>query len=59
MDRVTRWKPRYPDRMKTSGIDVVLTQSLLAIIGALALQKGGEVANSVVREKVLKPLGIL
>lgn len=59
LDRVTRWKPRYPDRMKTSGIDVVLTQSLLAIIGALALQKGGEVANSVAREKILKPLGIL
>lgn len=59
LDRVTRWKPRYPDRMKTSGIDVVLSQSLMAIIGALALQKGGEVANSVAREKVLKPLGIL
>lgn len=59
LDRVTRWKPRYPDRMKTSGQDVVLTQSLLAIVGAIALQKGGEAANHIVREKILKPLGVL
>ena len=50
---------KQPDRMKTSGIDVVLTQSLLAIVGAIALQKGGEAANHVAREKILKPLGIL
>ncbi len=48
-----------PDRMKTSGVDVVLTQSLLAIVGALSLQKGGEVANNFARERILKPLGLL
>lgn len=46
-------------KMESSGIDVVLTTSLYAIIGAIALQKGGDVAARVAREKVLKPLGIL
>jgi hypothetical protein len=46
------------DRLDTSGIDVVLTTSLYAIIGAIALQKGGDVAARVARERVLKPLGI-
>lgn len=47
------------NKMESSGIDVVLTTSLYAIIGAIALQKGGDVAARVAREKVLKPLGIL
>jgi hypothetical protein len=42
-----------------SGIDVVLTTTIFAIIGAIALQKGGAVAAEVAREKVLKRLGIL
>ena len=46
------------DRLDTSGIDVVLTTSLYAIIGAIALQKGGDIAAQVTRERVLKPLGI-
>lgn len=46
-------------KMDSSGVDVVLTTSLYAIIGAIALQKGGDVAARVAREKVLKPLGIL
>lgn len=55
---VIRWKPRLPDNLEGSGVEVVLTTSLYAIIGAIALQKGGEVAGRVVRERVLKPLGI-
>jgi len=31
---------------------------VFAIIGAIALQRGGDVAAEVAREKVLKPLGI-
>lgn len=35
-----------------------MATSLYAIIGAIALQKGGDVATRVARERVLKPLGI-
>jgi large subunit ribosomal protein L15 len=31
--------------------------SLYAIIGAVALERGGEVANKVVQDKILAPLG--
>jgi large subunit ribosomal protein L15 len=31
--------------------------SLYAIVGAVALEKGGEVANKVVQDKILTPLG--
>jgi large subunit ribosomal protein L15 len=41
-----------------SGLEAVLTQTLYAIVGALALEKGGEVANKVVRERILTPLGV-
>ena len=44
--------------LTASGIEVVLTTSLYAIIGAIALQKGGDVATKVTRDKILKPMGI-
>ncbi|KAH9219367.1 ribonuclease-III-like-domain-containing protein [Leptodontidium sp. 2 PMI_412] len=59
MRDIMRWTPRNVNKIESSGIDVVLTTSLYAIIGAIALQKGGDVAARVAREKVLKPLGIL
>ena len=31
--------------------------SLYAIVGAVALERGGEVANKVVQVKILEPLG--
>jgi large subunit ribosomal protein L15 len=31
--------------------------SLYAIVGAVALEQGGEVANKVVQDKILAPLG--
>lgn len=31
---------------------------MYAIVGAVALQKGGEVATNVVRERILGPLGL-
>lgn len=31
--------------------------SLYAIVGAVALEKGGEAANKVVQDKILTPLG--
>ncbi|KAL2062676.1 hypothetical protein VTL71DRAFT_5748 [Oculimacula yallundae] len=59
MREIMRWTPRNLDNMESSGIDVVLTTSLYAIIGAIALQRGGNIAARVVNENVLKPLGIL
>ncbi|KAB8303647.1 hypothetical protein EYC80_005041 [Monilinia laxa] len=59
MQDIIRWEPRMKDNLEKSGIDVVLTTSLYAIIGAIALQKGGDVATKVARERVLRPLGIL
>ncbi|KUJ17579.1 uncharacterized protein LY89DRAFT_645146 [Mollisia scopiformis] len=56
MRSIIRWKPRNVASMDASGIDVILTTSLYAIIGAIALQKGGDVAAEVAREKILKPL---
>jgi len=45
-------------RLKESGIPMIITQALYAIVGAVALQKGGEAANNVVRDKILTPLGV-
>ncbi|KAI4241396.1 MAG: hypothetical protein L6R40_004572 [Gallowayella cf. fulva] len=58
---VLRWKPKrsqQPNNFQRSGVDVVLTQALYAIVGAISLQKGGEVANRVARERILGPLGL-
>lgn len=41
-----------------SGYQIVYAQTLFAIIGALALEKGGEIANRITRERILKPLGL-
>ena len=44
--------------LKGSGLPVVSSQALYAIVGAIALQKGGVVANNVVQERLLSPLGL-
>ena len=43
--------------MQGSGQDLVLSQALYAIIGAVALQHGGEVANRIARERILSVPG--
>ncbi|KAI9647396.1 hypothetical protein NHQ30_003781 [Ciborinia camelliae] len=58
MPDIIRWEPRMKDNLQKSGIDLVMATSLYAIIGAVALQQGGDVATRVARERVLKPLGI-
>ncbi|KAI9843389.1 MAG: hypothetical protein M1837_006415 [Sclerophora amabilis] len=55
---VMQWVPRKPDDLITSGIDIVLADGLYAIVGAIALQKGGELAAKIARERVLVPLGM-
>ncbi|KAI4237543.1 MAG: hypothetical protein LQ349_001761 [Xanthoria aureola] len=55
---VMRWKPKLPRNFEASGIDIVLTQALYSIVGAISLQNGGEVANRIARERILAPLGL-
>ncbi|KAJ5089133.1 hypothetical protein N7532_007817 [Penicillium argentinense] len=57
MHNIIRWNPRLPENLNESGIELVLGQTLYAIIGAIALEKGGQVANKVARERILEPLG--
>lgn len=58
LDKVVRWKPRKTDRLESSGVDVVLAQTIYAIVGAVALQKGGDVATKLTKERILAPLGL-
>ncbi|KAL2265932.1 hypothetical protein VTJ83DRAFT_5284 [Remersonia thermophila] len=57
LPEVVRWKPKMPENLEASGLTVVLNTSLFAIIGAISLQHGAEVAQKIVREKILRRLG--
>ena len=50
--------PVQTDNLLGSGEDAVLAQSVYAIVGAIALERGGSEANRVVRERILSPLGL-
>lgn len=54
LNEVVRWKPRMPDNLEGSGVTTVLTSTLFAIVGAVSLHHGGEVANRVVRERIVR-----
>lgn len=56
---VIRWKPKQVNRLKASGVETVLAHTLYAIVGAIALQKGGDAATQAVRQRILQPLGVL
>lgn len=58
LDAVVRWKPRNVDNLSSSGVDVVLAHTLYSIVGAVAMEKGGDFANKIVRERILNPLGL-
>ncbi|GAQ09461.1 hypothetical protein ALT_6782 [Aspergillus lentulus] len=58
LQKVLRWSPRKPNNLASSGMELVLAHTMYAIIGAIALEKGGHVANKVARERVLEPLGL-
>ncbi|KAJ9617207.1 hypothetical protein H2200_000928 [Cladophialophora chaetospira] len=58
LPEVVRWHPRDPERLQASGSELVYAQAILSIIGALALEQGGAVANRIAMEKVLMPLGL-
>ncbi|KAK1055876.1 hypothetical protein LTR74_015363 [Friedmanniomyces endolithicus] len=58
VDRVVRWKPKKAENLKGSGVETVLAHTVYSIIGALAMQRGGEVAARTARERILQPLGL-
>ncbi|KAI5802132.1 ribonuclease-III-like-domain-containing protein, partial [Pyronema domesticum] len=51
---VMRWKPADGNDLLRSGQGIIAIECFHAIVGALALQKGGEVAAQFIKEKVLK-----
>lgn len=57
LDKVTRWTPKRADNLQGSGHESVLMTSMYAIVGAVAMERGGEEANKVVQNKILTPLG--
>ncbi|PLB35745.1 mitochondrial 54S ribosomal protein mL57 [Aspergillus candidus] len=57
LQKVLRWSPRKPQNLTTSGLDLVLTHTMYAVIGAISLEKGGHAANQVAQERILAPLG--
>jgi large subunit ribosomal protein L15 len=46
-----------PEDLESSGLTVVLNTALYAIVGAISLQHGAEVAHRIVRDKILRRLG--
>lgn len=45
-----------PENPKGSGLNIVMSGAIYAIIGAVALQNGGKTAHRIVRERIVKKL---
>lgn len=58
LPEVVRWQPKDVRDLAASGSDMVYAQAVYAIVGALALEQGGQVANRVARERILQPIGL-
>ncbi|KAL2882103.1 hypothetical protein SGCOL_002365 [Colletotrichum sp. CLE4] len=56
LDKVLRWKPAKPENLSGSGQQIVLNSALFAIVGAITLQHGADVAGRVIRDRILRPL---
>ena len=46
--------PFQPENVEGSGLAPVMAGAVFALIGAVALQHGGKVADRVVRERVMR-----
>ncbi|KAI5844168.1 ribonuclease-III-like-domain-containing protein, partial [Tricharina praecox] len=53
LPNVMRWKPAEISDLKRSGQQPVALECLFAITGAVALQKGGDVAVQFIRDRIL------
>ncbi|OHF01893.1 RNase III domain-containing protein [Colletotrichum orchidophilum] len=56
LDKVLRWKPAKPENLSGSGQQIVLNSAVFAIVGAITLQHGADVAGRVIRDRILRPL---
>ncbi|KUL84924.1 hypothetical protein ZTR_07889 [Talaromyces verruculosus] len=56
--KVLRWAPVKPNDLEHSGLNVVLTHTMYAIVGAIALERGGVEANKFARQRILAPQGL-
>ncbi|TDZ38166.1 hypothetical protein C8034_v000255 [Colletotrichum sidae] len=56
LDKVVRWKPAKPENLAGSGQQIVLTSTIFAIAGAITLQHGAQVAGTIIKERILKPM---
>ncbi|KAI0552165.1 RNase III domain-containing protein [Xylaria curta] len=54
LSEVVRWKPRMPENPIGSGLNVVMSGAVYALVGAIALQNGGKAASRIVRERIMK-----
>jgi large subunit ribosomal protein L15 len=58
LQEVLRWKPKKADNLSGSGIELVMAQAMYAIVGAVSLERGGVVADRIVKERILRQLGL-
>ncbi|KAF6823522.1 RNAse III domain-containing protein [Colletotrichum plurivorum] len=58
LDKVVRWKPGKPENLAGSGQQIVLNSALFAIVGAINLQHGAEIAGRIIRERILKLIAL-
>ncbi|TLD30870.1 hypothetical protein PspLS_02955 [Pyricularia sp. CBS 133598] len=56
LHEVVRWQPKKVSDLSSSGLQTIMKNSIYAIIGAISLQHGAEVARRVCRERVLKKI---
>lgn len=47
-----------PTNLEASGLELILAHTLYAVVGAVSLEKGGQYANEVAKERILAPLGV-
>merc|ERR1712025_383833 len=52
--KVLRWKPRLTQDLEQSGVSTISSRAVQAIVGAILLQHGSEVASTVIRERILQ-----
>ncbi|KAF4595978.1 hypothetical protein GQ602_001591 [Ophiocordyceps camponoti-floridani] len=53
MGSAIRWKPRMVHRLKESGIEVVFSAAIMAIVGAIHLQHGAAVSSDIIRDRII------
>lgn len=56
--RLTSASRNQSNDLENSGLNVVLTHTMYAIVGAIALERGGVEANEFAQQRILAPQGL-